>query len=66
VLSVPGPVLVLAFGLSALLLCLAAIPSAWSRPWGVSARLASLRGGFAVAGLIVLVDSAVLTLLLAI
>jgi hypothetical protein len=60
----PGPVLVLAFGLSALLLCLAAIPPAWSRPFGFSARLVNARGALAVAGVIVLLDSAALALLL--
>lgn len=62
--SISSPVVVLTFGLSVLLLCLAAIPPAWSRPFGVSARLAHVRGGLAVAGVIVLLDSAVLALLL--
>jgi hypothetical protein len=54
------------FGVSALLLCLAAIPPAWNRPFGLSVRLAHVRGALAVVGLFILLDSAVLALLLAI
>jgi hypothetical protein len=53
------------FGLSALLLCLAAIPPAWSRPFGVPARFVRARGGIAVAG-VLLFNTAVLALLFSI
>lgn len=62
-LSALGPVLILTFGVSTLLLGLAAVPLAWSRRFGLSVHLANLRGALAVIGLFILLDTAVLALL---
>jgi hypothetical protein len=62
-LSVLGPVLILTFGVSMLLLGLAAVPLAWSRRLGLSAHLANVRGALAVVGVFILLDTAVLALL---
>jgi hypothetical protein len=53
------------FGVSALLLCLAAVPPAWSRPSRVLRLYARARGGIAAAGL-VLLNAAVLAFLFSI
>jgi hypothetical protein len=65
-LSALRPVLILTFGVSALFLCLAAVPLAWSRRFGFSVNLANVRGAIAVVGLFILLDSAVLAVLFAI
>jgi hypothetical protein len=62
-LSALGPVLILTFGVSTLLLGLAAVPLAWSRRLGLSVHLANIRGALAVIGLFILLDTAVLALL---
>jgi hypothetical protein len=62
-LSALGPVLILTFGVSMLLLGLAAVPVAWGRRFGFSVHLANVRGALAVVGLFILLDSAVLALL---
>jgi hypothetical protein len=63
-LSAISPLLIFAFAASALLLTLAAMPSAWSVRYGFSARLFDVRVGMAMAGAIILVESVVVTLML--
>lgn len=58
--------LIFTFGASALLLALAAIPPAWSVRFGLSAHLADVRGGMALAGGGVLVGSGLAVLVLAV
>jgi hypothetical protein len=64
-LTLMNSLLLLTFGVSVLLLTLAALPPAWSGRSSVSARLYNARGAMVMAGGVLLLESGVIALVLA-
>jgi hypothetical protein len=64
-LSAMSLMLAMTFGASALLLALAAVPPRWNRRLHYPARLTRVRGGMAILGAIIFLESGLAALLLA-